>query len=297
MWRILEISGDGYLFHVENQNLKVEKDGNFFPVSFSDIHSVICHGSNTLFSEEFFRKCLEFQIPVTFCSKKHIPYGMLLPYYQHCESYQRFSGQIATTLPRQKRAWQLIIKAKIKEEATNLEIFKSEESTVLNKIVKNVCSGDSSNQEAYAAKIYFTSLFGSGFIRRDEENGINGLLDYGYSIIRSCVARAVVACGLNPSLGVFHSANRNAFALVDDLMEPLRPIVERKVVYLIQKDKLELTPDVKRELISLSTEEVVFKKQHMELTTATINYVLEYFDFISFKSQQIHYPVLEKQWQ
>jgi CRISPR associated protein cas1 len=92
-------------------------------------------------------------------------------------------------------------------------------------------------------------LFGSDF-RRDQDGGdINALLNYGYTIIRSATARAVVAAGLHPSIGLHHSNDGNSMRLVDDLMEPFRPIIDLKVWQLQRAGESHITPDTKRALV------------------------------------------------
>jgi CRISPR/Cas system-associated endonuclease Cas1 len=93
--------------------------------------------------------------------------------------------------------------------------------------------------------------------RRDQDgDGINAMLNYGYAIVRAAVARALVAAGLLPALGLFHANRGNAFCLADDLMEPLRPLVDRRVRVLWRAGHAELNPEVKRGLLELLTERV-----------------------------------------
>ena len=58
----------------------------------------------------------------------------------------------------------------------------------------------------------------------------NQLLNYGYIILRSAVARALVGSGLLPTFGIHHSNRYNAYCLADDIMEPYRSYVD-DVVY------------------------------------------------------------------
>jgi CRISPR-associated protein Cas1 len=57
-------------------------------------------------------------------------------------------------------------------------------------------------------------------------------------------------------LGLQHSNRSNSFCLADDLMEPLRPLVDRVVRQLVDQGELELTPETKRPLLELLTHEV-----------------------------------------
>lgn len=292
MWIILDISGEGYHVYVEHGNVKIAKEGAITAVSFADIHSIICHGYRNEFSETFFTKCIEYSIPVIFCDSSHTPSGMLLPWYQHGESFLRQKIQMEMTVPKGKRAWKYIIQAKIRAQAYVLELYALPQGKLLYQLAEKVSSGDSANMEAQAARIYFTALFGKKFLRSDDTNPINGYLNYGYTIIRSLVARMVAGCGLNPSIGIFHSGARNAFCLIDDLMEPLRPLVDLKVINMVTADRtLSLSPKDKKELISIITMNVDFNGQNMELMNAVKLYVIDYLRFISGKRRDITIPV------
>ena len=100
---------------------------------------------------------------------------------------------------------------------------------------QRVRSGDPDNFEAQGARRYWISLFSKKFKRDKGGDGINGLLNYGYAIVRSCVARGVVSAGLHPSLGIHHHNIYNPMCLVDDLMEPFRPLADYIVKQLVSK--------------------------------------------------------------
>lgn len=93
-------------------------------------------------------------------------------------------------------------------------------------IARKVQSGDSSNAEAQAARLYWPALMGADFRRDAGGAELNSLLNYGYTVLRAATIRAVVRAGLHPTIGLFHSNRGNAFALADDLMEPFRPLVD-----------------------------------------------------------------------
>ena len=88
--------------------------------------------------------------------------------------------------------------------------------------------GSPGNVEARAAQYYFPALFGADFRRNRELEGANALLNYGYTVLRAATARAIVAAGLHPSLGIFHKSRGDAFRLSDDVMEPFRPTTARE---------------------------------------------------------------------
>lgn len=79
-------------------------------------------------------------------------------------------------------------------------------------------------------------LFGKGFRRDRDAGGTNALLNYGYAVVRAAIARATVASGLIPSLGVFHKNRANPFCLADDLLEAYRPFVDWRVRLLLDEN-------------------------------------------------------------
>jgi len=112
-----------------------------------------------------------------------------------------------------------------------------------------VRSGDPDNMEAQGARRYWGLLFGDAFRRDQDGGGINGLLNYGYTVLRATMARAVVAAGLHPGIGLHHSHDNNSMRLVDDLMEPFRPIIDLKVWQLRRNGEELVTPEAKRALV------------------------------------------------
>jgi CRISP-associated protein Cas1 len=75
--------------------------------------------------------------------------------------------------------------------------------------------------------------------RRPPKDGFNAALSYGYALLCSRVEQAIARAGLDPGLGVLHSAERGAPALALDLMEPLRPVVDDMVLTLVNRRQLQ----------------------------------------------------------
>jgi len=99
-------------------------------------------------------------------------------------------------------------------------------------LIKQVKSGDPDNIESQGARRYWQSLFGKTFRRNREAEDLNALLNYGYMVLRAATARALIAAGLHPSIGIHHCNAYNAMQLVDDLIEPFRPFVDNKIYHL-----------------------------------------------------------------
>lgn len=163
---------------------------------------------------------------VVVCGPDMLPTGMLLPVAGHFEHTRRLSAQIDGPRPLRKRVWQEIVRAKVRSQGSLLETFRGD-AHGLYELANKVRSGDPDNIEARAAQRYWPALMGSpDFRRRSDADGANSLLNYGYAVLRACVARSICAAGLHPAVGVFHHGRGNPFCLADDLMEPYRPVVD-----------------------------------------------------------------------
>jgi CRISPR-associated protein Cas1 len=166
------------------------------------------------------------------CNEKRMPVAMLLPLVTHSLQAERFAAQANVTLPIKKRLWQQIVREKLLAQARLLK-ERSGQDFALPNLGEKVRSGDPSNLEARAARIYWRELFGEIEFRRDrEEEGLNACLNYGYAVLRAIVARALCGAGLHPALGIHHHNRYDTFCLADDLMEPFRPVVDRVVANL-----------------------------------------------------------------
>jgi len=164
------------------------------------------------------------------CDGKCLPVGMMLPLEGHSTQGERFAAQAAAKLPTRKRMWRDIVSAKVASQGRLLAKLRGGEGGLL-MLATRVRSGDPENVEGQAARRFWQMLFDDpAFLRDRDAPGRNALLNYGYAVVRAIVARAVCAAGLHPSLGLHHHNRYDAFCLVDDLMEPFRPVVDEAVV-------------------------------------------------------------------
>lgn len=175
-------------------------------------------------------------VVVLFCDWKGIPISGMYPWIDaHGRVAARQRAQAKLSEPRVKNAWMRVVKAKIRGQASNLDLLGRDSENRLREIAADTRSGDPKNCEALAARYYWHRLFGDpGFNRRPGERSdpINAMLDYGYTVLRGHSMRAVLASGLTPALGLFHKSRSNSFALADDLIEPFRPAVDLTVARL-----------------------------------------------------------------
>lgn len=196
---------------------------------------------------------------VIICNSKGVPSSTLLSFGTNHYQGEILQSQINITEPLKKGLWKQIVESKIKNQAALFNKL-GKRGDKLKPYYNNVKSGDTDNREGIAARIYFQELFGKGFVRERSQEGINALLNYGYTILRAATARAVVGSGLFQGIGLHHHNRSNSFPLVDDLIEPYRPFVDEMVYQLLLNNCLELSKNVKAKLISVLYADVFFKR-------------------------------------
>jgi CRISPR-associated protein Cas1 len=69
---------------------------------------------------------------------------------------------------------------------------------------------------------------------RHANHPVNAMLNYAYAVLESEVRVATIAQGLDPMIGYLHACRPGRVALVYDLMEPLRPQVDRLVLGFVR---------------------------------------------------------------
>jgi len=227
------------------------------------------------------------------CDERHLPQGIMLPFWTHSNFTERLYKQIEATEPMKKNMWQQTVMSKILNQAYVLE-SRGIENSNMQAWSKKVKSGDSENLEARAAAYYWDNLFGenSGFRRKRFGEAPNNLLNYGYAVLRAMVARSLVGSGLLPALGIHHSNRYNAFCLADDVIEPYRPFVDYLVLTIIEKydNCEELTTDLKKELLQIPVITVQINGNKSPLMVAMQQTTASLAEFFEGKVRKINFP-------
>ena len=217
-------------------------------VPLDDIAALIANAHGISYTNNLLVALAQRGAPFVLCAANHNAVGMLLPVEGNFEQSHRIEAQIAASLPTHKRMWAAVVRSKLEQQAAALEATGAP-TVPLTALANKVRSGDPDNLEAQGARRYWSLLFGDGFRRDRDSGGSNALLNYGYTVLRACMARSIVAAGLHPSIGLHHSHDNNAMRLVDDLMEPFRPVFDLKVWQLLRGGECEVTPQTKRALV------------------------------------------------
>ena len=197
-------------------------------IPIEDVGMVIIENQMVSVTMPLLNELVDAGVAVVLCDKKGMPHAMLQNLDGHNLQGEFLRNQVEVGEVLRKQLWKQIVEAKIRNQSALLEKLHGSGS-LLKPYYMNVKSGDNDNREGLAARLYWGALFGKDFTRDKEGNGINSLLNYGYTVLRAATARALVSAGLTPSLGIFHHNRSNAFPLADDLMEPFRCIVEKTI--------------------------------------------------------------------
>lgn len=256
MGRVIEIADPLVTLSVDRGFVVVKVNNEIkAKIPTDDIEVLILNGTGASLTTNLLNRLLESQTMIIILGDNYAPSGIFYPTNPHFFHKQKVNLQINASKPLNKKLWQAVVKAKILNQASILSFFTKEDEKLLIALSKKVGSGDPENIEAQAAKKYWRELFGEEFRRDYSNEGINSMLNYGYAILRSATARSIFSCGLNPVFGIHHHNLGNAFCLVDDLMEPYRPIVDFIVKRITEskKDFKELNPEIKKTLSKILT--------------------------------------------
>ena len=269
-----------------------------------DIGVIMADSRETTYSHHALAQLAEYGAALVICGRNHHPVGMYLPLSCNTQLLSRLDAQINASKPTRKRLWATIVIAKIRAQAAALPPCPEAQAcrTRLLQLATQVRSGDVTNIEAQAAAAYWPVLFSQcksinhPFRRkagRPDAPAPNNLLDYGYAALRAAVARALISAGLLPALGIHHHGRSNPFSLADDLMEPLRPLIDRRVRWLAQRDELVLNQPTKAELLDVLTEEISVSDAKGPLLVGVTRYVASFVRVLTGESKTIDLPTAE----
>ena len=268
-WRGLHLTEPARLALGDGQMVVARAEGEV-RLALEDLAWVVIDTPQVSLSSALLASCMEAGVALLTTDPRHTPNGLLLPFHRHHRQAEVAAWQVNASAPLRKRLWQIMVRAKIANQAATLERCGGD-GTALRAMARLVGSGDTDNVEARAARAYWAALF-PAFVRDNAADKRNKLLNYGYAVIRAAVARGAVAAGLLPALGLHHASAANAFNLADDLVEPFRPFVDAVVWELsaggTQADGEASLPD-RRVLAAIPTREARLERERMTLLSAS----------------------------
>ena len=261
-------------------------------IPIEDVGVVVLDHKQITITQALMAALLENNCAIITCNDQHLPIGLHLPLNGNHLQNERFREQLDASEPLKKQMWQQTVTSKILGQAIVLEEQGVENKNML-AWAKSVRSGDVDNLEGRAAAYYWRNVFHNpDFLRGQEGDPPNNLLNYGYAIVRAMVARALVAAGLLPTLGIHHHNKYNAYCLADDIMEPYRPFVDLLVIDMMKKyeDISQITTEMKRDLLMLPYEDVVIDGKRSPMMIAIQTTANSVYKCFSGEARKILYP-------
>lgn len=255
--RTVEISSPDVALRLKNRQLVVEKQGvRVGSIPVEDIGVLIIDSPNTVYTHSTLVEMSQASAVCVLCNSSHEPVAMVLPVAANSLVSRRKRAQADFPMPARKRLWRAFVANKIKWQALNMD--NPVKRQALQVLCGKVLLDDKTNVEARAARLYWKNVFESiPDFKRDRYGAMpNGLLNYGYMVLRSALARALCGAGLCVSLGIHHSNKYNSFCLADDVVENFRPLVDRKVKQLLAQGVDCIGQESKKSLLELLTHSV-----------------------------------------
>ena len=262
-------------------------------VPIEDLGVIILDHKQITITQALLAELLDNNCAVITCDSRQLPTGLFLPLAGNSVQNERFRLQLEASLPLKKQLWQQTIEAKIRNQAAMLSYTTGEVHKNMLKWSESVRSGDVENMEARAAVYYWKTVFPANpyFVRDHEGEGANALLNYGYAILRAIVARALVASGLLPTMGIHHHNRYNAYCLADDIMEPYRPYVDKTVFDILLEDpEAEIATAVKIKLLNIPVMEVCISGRRSPLMVAVSHTTSSLVKCFRGESRRVAYP-------
>lgn len=266
-WKTLYIKTNNYIYTKNNWIIVKNKENNeenkFF---LEDIKIIVADNTQSVISIKTLNKITDNNIPIVFCNDKHDPNSILIGMNIHKMPLQNFQKQIDLNQRKKNIIWQQLIISKVENSISVLKEFNVNDELInkLKEIKKRINQGDTQNKEAEVAKIFFKEIYGSEFVRH-QDDGINAMINFGYKIIASYISRTISSYGLHPSLGIWHSNKSNYFNLSYDFIEPYRPIVD----YYINKNGIEcdktLDYETRISILKILDMDVIFDEKIVKL--------------------------------
>lgn len=266
-WRTVIITNRCKLSYKNNYLIIRNEENNM--IHLSEIGTIVIDSTLVSITSYLLAELVKRKIKVVFCDEKRNPSSELIPLYGSHNTSKRILTQTRWDDNIKGTIWTSIVKNKINNQAKLLKKLCKDEAEMLFGYLEQVQHDDMSNREGHAAKVYFSSLFGKGFIRHSGDS-INAALDYGYAILVSSINKEIVSNGCITQLGIKHKNEFNYFNLSYDIIEPFRVLVDNVVT---QKKDLDFDKDYKYELIDVLNSKVKIGGKSYYLTNAIQIYV------------------------
>lgn len=276
-WRVVYIK-DSQSIKLKLSNLEILKGDEKYYIPLSDINIVVIEGNNTL-TTNIITAFSENNIALIICNRKYMPTTLMLNYGGYHHFAKRSTNQAQWTTSLKMRMWESIVKQKMVNQVKVAKALgvSTDRLQEMNRLISQLEIGDRTNREGIVSKVYFNSIYGMQYKRSNEDLIQNMAMDYGYAIIRAAIARAVIGNGMIPVFGIFHKNEFNSFNLVDDLMEPFRPLVDYWISQHLESRREYLDYEFRVKLIEILLQPMLIDGYKSDLMSVIDKYVLNFY--------------------
>lgn len=291
-YRQLLINCECYLKYKDKQ-LIICRGEQENQVSIDDINIVVLENEQIAITSMAMSELAKRNVILLFCGSNHMPVTMTYPIAQHYRPYDVFVMQMNQKDEQKFYMSEILLKAKVANQRRLLEFLNKKEDTIQKMISyeEEIIGIDELNREGTAAKVYFNSLFGTDFKRFDLDD-INAMLNYGYGVFRSAVARSLVTYGFTLYIGVHHCGKENPLNLVYDIIEPFRPVIDYYVAENYNYLEETLSVPMRKEIVYLLNAKVLVSGKEQTVQNAIDLLVKSYLRFLEFGDMNIEIPSL-----
>lgn len=295
LYRSIYIGNPAYL-KLKDKQLKVtdpeskEEKGS---VPIEDIGLLMLDHYQITLSHQLIQELMKNNVILISCDERHLPLAGMLPFSGNSLFSERVKTQIEASEPLKKQLWKQTIECKIQNQLKVLEQLDKYASPMY-EYHKQVKSGDTTNMEGIAAQHYWKYLIDNDFLRERLGDYPNPFFNFGYGVLLSIMARALVDTGLLLVLGIFHRNKYNPYCLASDIMEPYRPIVDLLVMKWLQlhPEKQSLDKESKTFLLQIATQDVNIEKLVRPLIVGVKMTASSLLKCYTGEKRQISYPEL-----
>lgn len=268
-----------------------DKQENQVPID--DINIIVLENDQISITSMAISELAKRNVVMLFCGSNHMPVTMTYPIGQHYRPFDVFSMQMNQSDIQKCYMSEILLKSKISNQTRLLQFLNRKEETIqkMKKYEEEIVGIDELNREGTAAKVYFNSLFGIDFKRFDMDD-TNAMLNYGYGVLRSAIARSLSTYGFTLYIGVHHCGKENPLNLVYDIIEPFRPIVDYYVAENYNYLEEVLSTTMRKEIVYLLNAKVRVSGKEQTVQNAIDLLVKSYLRFLEQGDLNIEVPEL-----
>lgn len=273
-FRVVFIENEASLkYKLDNIIVSINGIDTWIPLE--DISMIVLDNLKSTLSTRLMAILAKESISLIICDQQHLPIGFYSCYDLHSRSSKIIGKQIQMEKSLTDIFLKEIMAAKLNNQASVLELLEMPKESIekVKNFAKEIQPGDPSNREAHGAKVYFNQLMGKSFSRGDDSILLNSGLNYGYTIVRSYLSRLCVGYGLNTQIGVQHCNEYNRFNLVDDLIEPIRPIIDI-FAYRLLEDAEYFTGKHRESLVNFLNHKIIYNGKKQYISNALEEYIM-----------------------